>query len=55
MTMASAWRTAKATAATLAAAVGLMVSSLAAHAAIVNVVLTNFGGGGVINTSLNFR
>ena len=32
-------------AATLAAAVGLMASSLAAHAAVVNVAFTNLGGG----------
>ena len=32
--------------ATLAAAVGLMAASLAAHATVVNVVFTNFGGGG---------
>ena len=44
--LASLLRRATRAAATLAAAVGLMAASLAAHAAVVNVVFTNLGGGG---------
>ena len=43
--LASLLRRATRAAATLTAAVGLMASSLAAHATVVNVVFTNFGGG----------
>ena len=46
ITLASLWRKATRAVTTLFAGLGLMTASVAAHAAVVNAVFTNLGGGG---------